>query len=175
MAKKNAAAAPVAIVMGSDSDLKDMSACFDALEELGISYVAAIASAHRTPEYLKKFIAGFETDGGKVVIAAAGGAAHLPGVAAALTPLPVIGVPMNSKLLGLDSLLSIAQMPAGMPVAAVAVGGAKNAALLAAQILSVSDPQLKRKYAGFREKQATAVISKSKRLQKKGRKGYFEK
>lgn len=175
MAKKKTAGVPVAVVMGSDSDLREMSVCLDTLEELGIGFVAAIASAHRTHEYLKKTIGDFEKNGGKVVIAAAGGAAHLPGVVAALTAMPVIGVPMGSKMLGIDSLLSIAQMPAGMPVATVAVGGTKNAALLAAQILAVSDTQLRKRYAEFRLRQSAAVIAKSKRLQAKGHKGYFEK
>jgi len=172
MAKKTKAGAQVAVIMGSDSDLKEMSACLETLEAFGIDYLAAVASAHRTHEYLKRTVTGFERSGGRIVIAAAGGAAHLPGVVAALTAVPVIGVPMSSKLLGLDSLLSIAQMPAGMPVATVAIGGAKNAALLAAQILSLSDAKLKARYADFRAKQSDAVIQKSKRLQQKGYKNY---
>jgi 5-(carboxyamino)imidazole ribonucleotide mutase len=175
MAKKTVGGALVAVIMGSDSDLKELAPCFDTLESFGISYTAAIASAHRTPEYLKKIVRDFERGGGRIVIAAAGGAAHLPGVVASLSALPVIGVPMNSKLLGMDSLLSIAQMPAGMPVATVAVGGSKNAALLAAQILALSDSRLRNKYGGFRAKQADAVIAKSKRLKLKGHKDYFEK
>ena len=175
MAKKTTAAAKVAVIMGSGSDLKEMAPCFETLEMFGIAFSATIASAHRTHEYLKKTVTEFERDGGRIVIAAAGGAAHLPGVVAALTSLPVIGVPMNSKLLGMDSLLSIAQMPAGMPVATVAIGGSKNAALLAAQILSLSDAGLKKKYADFRTKQAAAVIAKSARLNQKGHKDYFEK
>ncbi len=172
MAKKTKAGARVAVVLGSDSDLREMSACLETLEAFGIEYVAAIASAHRTHEYLKRTVSDFERAGGLMVIAAAGGAAHLPGVVAALTALPVIGVPMNSRLLGIDSLLSIAQMPAGMPVATVAIGGAKNAALLATQILSLSDAGLKARYADFRTKQSDAVIQKSKRLQQKGFKNY---
>jgi len=134
-----------------------------------------VASAHRTHDYLKKIVSDFEGGGGKIVIAAAGGAAHLPGVIAALTQLPVIGVPMGSKLLGLDSLLSIAQMPAGVPVASMAVGGSKNAALLAVQMLSLSDATLRKKYAAFRTAQAENVIKKSKRLRAKGHKAYFDK
>lgn len=167
-------AVSVLVVMGSDSDLKEMSSCLKTLEEFGIPYDVFIASAHRTHDYLKKLVTKFDKEGGCAVIAAAGAAAHLPGVVAALTSLPVIGVPMSSKLLGLDSLLSIAQMPAGMPVATVAVGGTKNAALLAAQILAVSDKAMRAKYNAFRAKQAEEVISKSRRLQQKGYKGYFE-
>lgn len=175
MAKKKAGGAAVAVIMGSDSDLKELAPCFDTLASFGIAYSATIASAHRTHEYLKKTVSDFEKNGGRIVIAAAGGAAHLPGVVAAVTALPVIGVPMNSKLLGMDSLLSIAQMPAGMPVATVAIGGSKNAALLAAQILALSDAGLKKKYADFRAKQSEGVIAKSKRLKQKGHKDYFEK
>ena len=175
MPKKQETGALVAVIMGSDSDLREMAPCFDTLDAFGIKYDSTIASAHRTHEYLKSVVSGFERSGGRVVIAAAGGAAHLPGVVAALTALPVIGVPMGSKLLGLDSLLSIAQMPAGMPVAVVAIGGSKNAALLAAQILALNDAALRKKYADFRAKQADAVIAKSKRLKQKGHKDYFDK
>jgi 5-(carboxyamino)imidazole ribonucleotide mutase len=175
MAKKTTGAPAVAVIMGSDSDLRELAPCFETLESFGIRYSATIASAHRTHEYLKKTVADFERNGGRIVIAAAGGAAHLPGVVAAVTALPVIGVPMSSKLLGIDSLLSIAQMPAGMPVATVAIGGSKNAALLAVQILALGDVGLKKKYADFRAKQSEAVIAKSKRLKQKGHKDYFEK
>lgn len=120
-------------------------------------------------------VAEFERGGGKIFIAAAGGAAHLPGVIAALSALPVIGVPMSSKLLGVDSLLSIVQMPPGMPVATVGVGASKNAALLAIQMLALSDPALASKYSGLRARQADSVIGKSKRLRQKGYKNYFEK
>ncbi|HOO55449.1 MAG TPA: 5-(carboxyamino)imidazole ribonucleotide mutase [bacterium] len=167
--------ADIAVIMGSDSDLNEMNPCFSTLDSFGINYTATIASAHRTHDYLKRTVSTFERAGGKILIAAAGGAAHLPGVIAALTPLPVIGVPMASKLLGVDSLLSIVQMPAGMPVATVSVGGSKNAALLAVQILSLNDPKLRSRYSKFRAQQADAVIQKSKRLKLKGYKNYFEK
>lgn len=173
-AKKAKAGVPVLVVMGSDSDLKDMSACLKTLEEFGVGYEVYIASAHRTHDYLKKLVTKFDREGGKTVIAAAGAAAHLPGVVSALTTLPVIGVPMSSKLLGLDSLLSIVQMPSGMPVATVAVGGSKNAALLAVQILATSSDALRSKYDAFRDKQAQEVIAKSKRLQQKGFRHYFD-
>jgi 5-(carboxyamino)imidazole ribonucleotide mutase len=175
MAKKTAPCASVAVIMGSDSDLKELAPCFETLEHFGIAYSATIASAHRTHDFLKQTVKDFERNGGRIVIAAAGGAAHLPGVVAALTPLPVIGVPMSSKLMGMDSLLSIVQMPAGMPVASVAIGGAKNAALLSAQILALGNAGLRNKYDEFRAKQADAVIAKSKRLSQKGHRDYFEK
>ncbi len=166
--------ARICVVMGSDSDLKGLTPCMETLDGFGIDYEVYIASAHRTHEYLKRIIRKFDRAGGSVVIAAAGGAAHLPGVVAALTTLPVIGVPMVSKLLGLDSLLSIVQMPSGMPVATVATGGAKNAALLAVQILAVSDGRLRAKYEDFRAKQAEGVMAKSKKLQQKGYLHYFD-
>jgi len=171
--KKKKAGAAVMVVMGSDSDLKDLSPCMETLEEFGVCFEAHIASAHRTHGYLKELVEKFDRGGGKVAIAAAGGAAHLPGVVAALTALPVIGVPMGSKLLGLDSLLSIVQMPAGMPVASVAVNGARNAALLAVQIISTGDAGLRKKYGEFRKKQSESVIAKSKKLQAKGYRNYF--
>ena len=159
--------------MGSDSDLEGLSPCMETLEEFGVEYEVHIASAHRTHDYLQKLIRKFDKQGGRVVVAAAGGAAHLPGVVAALTSLPVIGVPMGSKLLGLDSLLSIAQMPGGMPVATVAVGGAKNAGLLAVQILASADAGMRKKYDDFRAAQSKKVIEKSKRLNRKGFRDYF--
>lgn len=171
--KKSEPQADVAVIMGSDSDLKDMEPCLRTLEEFGVSCMPAIASAHRTHEYLKRQVSSFEQNGGRVVIAAAGGAAHLPGVVAALTMLPVIGVPMGSKLLGIDSLLSIAQMPSGMPVATVAVGGAKNAALLAVQILALSDKTLESRYGKFRAQQSESVVKKSRKLKMKGYADYF--
>lgn len=158
------AMALAAVIMGSDSDLPAMTPCMETLDSLGISRTVIIASAHRTPEYLRSEMEAFEQCGGAVYIAAAGGAAHLPGVVASHTLLPVIGVPMQSGLMGLDSLLSIAQMPAGIPVATVGVGSAKNAALLTAHILALSDADLRKKLASFRKKQADAVIEKSKKL-----------
>jgi 5-(carboxyamino)imidazole ribonucleotide mutase len=171
--QKRTQAPDVAVVMGSDSDLKSMASCFETLDSFGVTYEAHIASAHRTHDYVKRIVTTFDNNGGKVAIAAAGAAAHLPGVVAALTNLPVIGVPMESKMLGLDSLLSIAQMPAGMPVATVAVGGCKNAALLAVQILALSRPELASRYSRFRAQQAEAVIKKSERLRTSGYRNYF--
>jgi 5-(carboxyamino)imidazole ribonucleotide mutase len=165
-------AASVCVVMGSDSDLEAMKPCLSTLESFGIPFIVAVASAHRTPKFLEKIIIGFEKGGGQVVIAAAGAAAHLPGVVASLTPLPVIGVPMKSALLGFDSLLSIVQMPSGVPVATVGVGVSANAALLAAQMLSLGSPEIKKKYIEFRAKQAEKVIAKSKKLEKTGYKDY---
>jgi 5-(carboxyamino)imidazole ribonucleotide mutase len=161
-------AAHVAVIMGSDSDLETMSPCMAVLESFGIPFIAAIASAHRTPKHLECTVKKFEAEGGRVVIAAAGGAAHLAGVVASLTPLPVIGVPIKSGLLGLDSLLSMAQMPPGVPVATVGVNGAKNAGLLAAQILALNSKPVRDRLLAFREEQAQQVIAKSNQLKNKG-------
>ena len=134
------ASKPVAIIMGSQSDWAVMRVAADTLETLGVGYEARIVSAHRTPDRLVAFAKGAKAAGFKVVIAGAGGAAHLPGMTAAMTTLPVFGVPVPSKALsGLDSLLSIVQMPAGIPVATVAVGGARNAGLLAVRILGAAE------------------------------------
>lgn len=136
---------PVAIVMGSRSDWPTMKKAAEALDELGVPYEARVVSAHRTPERMVAFAKGARDAGFKVIVAGAGGAAHLPGMIASLTPLPVLGVPVQSKTLsGLDSLLSIVQMPGGIPVGTLAVGeaGAKNAGLLAARILAASDAGL---------------------------------
>jgi 5-(carboxyamino)imidazole ribonucleotide mutase len=154
------AAAPVAIIMGSRSDWPTMKHAADSLEALGVAYDARVVSAHRTPDRLYAFAKGAKAAGIKVIIAGAGGAAHLPGMTASMTDLPVLGVPVESKLQnGLDSLLSIVQMPGGIPVATLAVGvaGAKNAGLLAAQILALSDEALARRLAAFRERQTDAV------------------
>src|SRR6266478_280878 len=133
----------VGIVMGSDSDWPTMKGAADACAEFGISHEVKVISAHRTPRDLERYASGAHKRGLRLIIAGAGGAAHLPGVTAALTPLPVIGVPMSSKdLKGWDSLLSIVQMPSGIPVATVAIGGGRNAGLLAAQILAVADTSL---------------------------------
>ena len=133
----------VGIIMGSDSDLETMRAAAQALDELDIAYEIKIVSAHRTPDDMSDYAKSARSRGLKVIIAGAGGAAHLPGMTAAHTTLPVIGVPVQSKALnGLDSLLSIVQMPAGVPVATVAIGNARNAGLLAAQILAVADDEL---------------------------------
>jgi 5-(carboxyamino)imidazole ribonucleotide mutase len=138
------------ILMGSDSDWPVMEATAKALEEFGISYEVNVISAHRMPDETIAYARQAQPRGLKVIIAGAGGAAHLPGVVAALTPLPVIGVPVPLKVLdGMDSLLSIVQMPAGIPVATVGIGNARNAGLLAARILSVGDPALVEKLAAF--------------------------
>jgi len=152
--------APVAIIMGSRSDWPTMKHAADALDRLGVAWIARVVSAHRTPRRLYDFAAGAEGAGHKVIIAGAGGAAHLPGMAASMTNLPVLGVPVQSKALqGLDSLLSIVQMPGGVPVATLAIGeaGAKNAGILAAQILALNDPELGGRLAAFREAQTEAV------------------
>lgn len=154
------ASPPVAIIMGSRSDWPTLKGAAEALDALGVSYEAKVVSAHRTPERLYSFAKGAKAAGFKVIIAGAGGAAHLPGMTASMTELPVLGVPVESKLQnGLDSLLSIVQMPAGVPVGTLAVGaaGAKNAGLLAAKILALSDPALAERVAAFRAAQTDAV------------------
>jgi 5-(carboxyamino)imidazole ribonucleotide mutase len=154
------ARALVAIIMGSRSDWPTMQRAAESLDELGVAYEAKVVSAHRTPDRLYAFAKGAREAGFKVIIAGAGGAAHLPGMAASMTDLPVLGVPIESKALkGMDSLLSIAQMPAGVPVGTLAIGepGARNAGLLAAQILSLSDPALARRLAAFRSAQTASV------------------
>jgi len=150
----------VAIIMGSRSDWPTMKCAAECLDALGVAYEAKVISAHRTPDRLYAFAAGARDKGYKVVIAGAGGAAHLPGMTAAMTPLPVLGVPAPSKALnGLDSLLSIVQMPAGVPVATLAIGeaGARNAGLLAAQILALSDEALARRIDDYRSRQTASV------------------
>ncbi|HEU4599195.1 MAG TPA: 5-(carboxyamino)imidazole ribonucleotide mutase [Solirubrobacterales bacterium] len=154
------AQAPVAIIMGSQSDWATMRHCAETLDALGVGYEARIVSAHRTPDRLVAFAKGARDSGFKVVIAGAGGAAHLPGMAAAMTPLPVFGVPVESHALsGQDSLLSIVQMPAGIPVGTLAIGrpGAVNAALLACAVLALSDPALAERLDAWRTKQTGAV------------------
>jgi 5-(carboxyamino)imidazole ribonucleotide mutase len=150
--------ARVGIVMGSDSDWPVMQAAADALAEFGIAYEADVVSAHRMPEEMLAWGKQAHTRGIQVIIAGAGGAAHLPGMLASVTPLPVIGVPVPLKYLdGMDSLLSIVQMPAGVPVAAVAVGGARNAGLLAVRILAATDPALQERMTAFQQElKATA-------------------
>jgi len=157
----------VAIVMGSDSDLPVMEACFTILRSMGISFEARITSAHRTPAVTKAFIEDADARGCAVFIAAAGMAAHLAGAVAATTVKPVIGIPINSSLDGLDALLSTVQMPAGIPVATVAVGkaGAKNAAYLAAQILAASDADLAQKLRDERGENARVIAAKDAALQ----------
>jgi 5-(carboxyamino)imidazole ribonucleotide mutase len=153
----------VGIIMGSSSDWDTMRHAADLLAALSVPYETRIVSAHRTPDLLYEYAAGAEARGIEVLIAGAGGAAHLPGMTAAKTLLPVIGVPIQSKALnGLDSLLSIAQMPAGVPVATVAIGeaGAKNAALLATSILAARHPPLRDALRAFRERQTAEVLAK---------------
>jgi 5-(carboxyamino)imidazole ribonucleotide mutase len=151
---------PVAIIMGSRSDWPTMKHAAETLDRLGVAWDARVVSAHRTPKRLWDFASGAREAGFKVIIAGAGGAAHLPGMAASMTSLPVLGVPVQSKALtGLDSLLSIVQMPGGVPVATLAIGeaGAKNAGILAAQILALADPVLAGRLDAFREAQTEAV------------------
>ncbi|MEH6570238.1 MAG: 5-(carboxyamino)imidazole ribonucleotide mutase [Halioglobus sp.] len=157
----------VGIVMGSDSDLPVMEATFAVLKTLGVAFEARITSAHRTPETTKEFVVDAESRGCAVFIAAAGMAAHLAGAVSAITVRPVIGVPMNASLDGLDALLSTVQMPAGIPVATVAIGkaGAKNAAYLAAQIMAVSDPQLSEALRAERAANAVSIGEKNAALQ----------
>lgn len=155
----------VGIIMGSDSDLPIMKEAANVCEQFGIPYDIKIISAHRTPRILEEFASGAADRGMKVIIAGAGGAAHLPGVTAAFTPLPVIGVPILGKAMnGLDSLLSIVQMPSGVPVATVAVGGAKNAALLAVQILATGDKDLLEKMKAYKVKLAEESQAKNDAL-----------
>lgn len=157
----------VAVVMGSDSDLPVMKKAFAVLDDFGVSYDAALASAHRTPEKLSRFVADEEKKGVSVFIAGAGMAAALPGVVASLTTKPVVGIPLSgAKLDGMDALLSIVQMPSGMPVATVAIDGAKNAALLAIQMGALSDEVLAAKYRTYREDMARAIYEKDEKLQK---------
>lgn len=152
--------APVAVIMGSQSDWATMKHAVETLEALGIGHERRIVSAHRTPQRLYDFATTAKSKGFKVIIAGAGGAAHLPGMTASMTPLPVFGVPIESKALsGQDSLLSIVQMPAGIPVGTLAIGkaGAINAALLAASVLALNDPALAKRLDGWRARQSEAV------------------
>ncbi len=154
------AAADVAIIMGSRSDWPTMKRAAEVLDELGVSYDARVISAHRTPKRLYDFATKARESGFKVIIAGAGGAAHLPGMTASMTPLPVLGVPVKtSTLSGQDSLLSIVQMPAGIPVGTLAIGeaGAANAGLLAAQILGISDPALAARLDAWRARQTASI------------------
>ncbi|MDD6439328.1 MAG: 5-(carboxyamino)imidazole ribonucleotide mutase [Lachnospiraceae bacterium] len=163
----------VGIVMGSDSDLPVMSKAAAILEEFGVPYEMRVISAHREPDVFFEYAKGAEARGLKVIIAGAGMAAHLPGMCAALFPLPVIGVPLYSKTLGgEDSLYSILQMPSGIPVATVAIDGTKNAALLAVRMLAISSPVLLEKLKAYAEKQCEAVQKKDARLQEVGYKEY---
>ncbi len=165
MSKKQAL---VGIIMGSDSDWPTMQAAADVCEKFKIPYEIRVISAHRTPIDMTVYAMEAHTKGLRVIIAGAGGAAHLPGMVASLTPLPVIGVPVESKTLkGLDSLLSIAQMPAGVPVASVAIGGSMNAGLLAIEIIAQSDQKLQAKIIKYKSNMAKDSRAKNKNLNKK--------
>ena len=156
----SAARPPVAIIMGSRSDWPTLKGAADSLDALGVAYEAKVVSAHRTPDRMYAFARGAKAAGFKVIIAGAGGAAHLPGMTASMTELPVLGVPIRTAALdGLDSLLSIIQMPAGVPVGAFAIGeaGARNAGLFAAEILALTDTALAERVAAFRQKQTDSV------------------
>lgn len=155
----------VGILMGSDSDWPTMKLAAEACAEFGVETEAHVMSAHRTPDDVAQYARTAHERGMRVIIAGAGGAAHLPGVVASFTPLPVIGVPIESRALkGLDSLLAIVQMPSGVPVATVAVGGARNAGLLAVQILAVSDPKLLSQYIEFKARLAEESRAKNRTL-----------
>ncbi len=165
--------AQVGIVMGSDSDMPTMAKAADILDQLGISYEMRIISAHREPDVFFDYAKSAEERGCKVIIAGAGKAAHLPGMCAALFPMPVIGIPMKtSDLGGVDSLYSIVQMPSGIPVATVAINGGANAGILAAKILATSDPQLLSRLKKYAEDLKNQVVEKDRRLQESGYKAY---
>ena len=160
----------VLIIMGSDSDAEAMSQAAAALDELGVPYEFTVASAHRSPDRAKQIVTDAEANGAAVMIAGAGMAAHLPGVVASLTTRPVIGVPLASGALnGVDALYAIVQMPPGIPVASVAIGGARNAGILAAQIIATSDAELAAKMKEQRRSMADAVTAKSKKVEKSTR------
>src|SRR4051812_9212630 len=155
----------IGIIMGSDSDLPVMQAAADVLNELGLPFELTVVSAHRTPLRMVEYATKARGRGLRVIIAGAGGAAHLPGMVASLTPLPVIGVPVPLKHLdGLDSLLSIVQMPAGVPVACVSIGGARNAGLLAVRMLAVADEGLRARMAAFQARLAEVALGKDRAL-----------
>ncbi len=155
----------VGVIMGSDSDWPTMKAAADALDEFGVAYEVSVVSAHRTPDKMIAYARSAASRGLKVIVAGAGGAAHLPGMVASATALPVIGVPVPLKYLdGMDSLLSIVQMPAGIPVATVSIGGARNAGLLAVRILAASDQDLRVKVEEFQESLAAMVEEKDRAL-----------
>jgi phosphoribosylaminoimidazole carboxylase PurE protein len=170
---KDSGAPLVGIVMGSDSDLPVMAEAAKILGELGVGSETTIASAHRTPERAAEYARSAAGRGLEVIIAGAGGAAHLAGVLASLTVLPVIGLPVRSKTLdGLDSLLSMVQMPAGIPVATVAIDGGRNAGLLAARILATSRPELAARLAAYAKRLEDEVLVKARRLEESGIEGY---
>jgi 5-(carboxyamino)imidazole ribonucleotide mutase len=172
---RSAAAPQVAVVMGSDSDLPTMQPAVQVLEQFGVAVEVRVLSAHRTPLEMVEFAQAARERGFKVIIAGAGGAAHLPGMVAPLTTLPVIGVPVQSRALsGVDSLHSIVQMPAGIPVATVAIGNGLNAGLLAAQILATANPLLAQAISDYRDGLHGQVRAKDARLQQLGSRAYLE-
>lgn len=161
--------------MGSDSDLEVMKGAVEVLNDFGVENEVLVLSAHRTPEATREYVMSSIDRGTKVIIAGAGGSAHLPGVIAAMFPLPVIGIPVKSKSLdGLDSLLSIVQMPPGIPVATVGINSAKNAGLLAVQILATSDRDLEKKLNDFRSKQKKSILDKNEKLKALGVEKYLQ-
>ncbi len=168
--------AKVLIIMGSDSDLEVMSEAADVLKELGIAFKLTVVSAHRTPLRMYDYAQSAHNTGIKVIIAGAGGAAHLPGMVASLTPLPVIGVPIKSKTMnGIDSLYSIVQMPPGIPVASMAINGSKNAGLLAAKILATSDEELQIVLEEYTQKMEDTVLDKAGILEEIGYEAYLQR
>lgn len=167
--------AQVGIVMGSDSDLPIMKKAAEMLEKFGIDYEMTIISAHRMPDVFYDYALNGEKNGMKVIIAGAGGAAHLPGMTAAIFPLPVIGVPIHTKTLsGVDSLYSIVQMPSGIPVATVAIDGAANAGILAAKMLAIGNPELLDKIKAYKEELKAGVMAKKEKIENIGYKAYME-
>ncbi|MDB9303982.1 MULTISPECIES: 5-(carboxyamino)imidazole ribonucleotide mutase [Cyanophyceae] len=165
----------IGIIMGSDSDLPTMKDAIAICEEFGVETEVAIVSAHRTPERMVQYAQQAHQRGLKVIIAGAGGAAHLPGMVASLTPLPVIGVPVATRnLQGVDSLYSIVQMPGGIPVATVAIGNAKNAGLLAVQILATQQPELLEKVQQYRKSLCESVMAKQAKLEQLGYEQYLQ-
>jgi 5-(carboxyamino)imidazole ribonucleotide mutase len=165
----------IGIIMGSDSDLPTMKDAIAVCEQFGVEHEVAIVSAHRTPELMVQYAQQAHQRGLKVIIAGAGGAAHLPGMVASLTPLPVIGVPVPTRnLQGVDSLYSIVQMPGGIPVATVAIGNAKNAGLLAVQIMATHQPELLEKVQKYRQTLSESVIAKQIKLQELGYEQYLQ-
>ena len=166
----------VSIIMGSDSDLPVMKEGKEILDSFGVPNEVTIVSAHRTTRRMVDYAEGVKKRGIEVIIAGAGGAAHLPGMVASLTPLPVIGVPIKTKSLdGLDSLISIAQMPPGIPVAAVAIDGAKNAGILACEILAIKHSDIARKVEKYKRDLESSVLAKASRLEKSGVKNYLRR
>lgn len=167
--------ADVLIIMGSDSDLPVMAESAKVLDNIGVSYDLTVVSAHRTADRMYAFAKEAHTQGYKSIIAGAGGAAHLPGMVASLTPLPVIGVPIkSSNMSGIDSLYSIVQMPPGIPVATMAINGAKNAGILAAKMIAAHDLDVQKRVLAFTEDMENTVLAKAKRLEEIGYKAYLE-